>query len=340
MRVLVWLCVLALANAVTAVAPTPMATAAPAPPPEAPAPAIAAEHVDGQIVVRFADSMNDTVKASALSIAGVQPQAVGRAGKAVVMQTEPGQSVEAAIAALRTRAAVLYAEPNYLWRASTVPNDPRVVDQWALRNTGQSVNTIAGTAGDDIHAAQAWDVTTGSADVVVAVVDSGIAYDHPDLAPNMWINPGESGGGRENNGIDDDHNGYVDDWHGWDVVGASRASATDSDNDPRDILGHGTHVAGIIGAAGDNGIGVTGVAWNVRLMPVRVFDGEGVATSADIAEGFTYAGNMGARIVNYSGGGASFSQAVNDAIDAHPNTLYVVAAGNDGRDLDLPGNNM
>ena len=107
----------------------------------------------------------------------------------------------------------------------------------------------------------------------------------------------------------------------------------------RDIHGHGTHVAGTIGAVGDNNIGVTGVAWHVRLMPVRVFDGEGVATSADIAEGFAYAGNMGARIVNYSGGGSTFSQAVQDAIAAHPNTLYVVAAGNDGRDLDAPGNN-
>ena len=198
-------------------------------------------------------------------------------------------------------------DTNYLWRTSVAPDDVRLADQWSLRNTGQSVNGTTGSTDADIDAPEAWDLTTGSAEVVVAVVDSGIAYDHPDLAPNIWTNSGESGGGRETNGIDDDSNGYVDDWHGWDVVGANRASASDSDNDPRDILGHGTHVAGTIGAAGNNGIGVTGVAWNVKLMPVRVFDGEGVATSADIAEGFVYAGRMGARIANYSGGGTTFS---------------------------------
>ncbi|MEO8694220.1 MAG: S8 family serine peptidase, partial [Acidimicrobiales bacterium] len=328
--VLVWICGLALAGVATVVAPVSTAPVDAATPTIA-APVIEAEHVAGQVVVRFADSMSDTAKDSALSIARVEGVPVARAGDAVVLQTEPGQSVESAIAALRTRAAVRYAEPNYLWHTSTVPNDVRLVDQWSLHNTG--------SPGADIDASEAWNLTTGSDSVVVAIVDSGVAYDHPDLAANMWTNPGESGGGRETNHVDDDNNGYVDDFRGWDVVGASRASASDSDNDPRDILGHGTHVAGTIGAVGDNGIGVAGVAWHVRLMPVRVFDGEGVATSADIAEGFSYAANMGARIVNYSGGGATFSQAVQDAISSHPNTLYVVAAGNEMRDLDANGNN-
>ncbi|HUP74942.1 MAG TPA: S8 family serine peptidase [Acidimicrobiales bacterium] len=320
---------------VTASGPVePVLAAAPSP-----VAAIDAEHVEGQVVVRFAASTSDAAKDTALSVAGLETEPVARAGDAVVLQTKPGQSVESALAALRTRAAVRYAEPNYLWRTSTVPNDARLGDQWALRNTGQNVNDWPSTAGVDIDAPAAWDITTGSTDVVVAVIDSGIAYDHPDLAANMWTNPGESGGGRENNGIDDDGNGYVDDYRGWDVVGASRASATDSDNDPRDIHGHGTHVAGIIGAVGDNGIGVAGVAWHVRLMPVRVFDEEGVGTSADIAEGFAYAGKMGARIANYSGGGSTLSEAVHDAIESYPNTLYVVAAGNDGQDLDSDSDN-
>ena len=329
-----WLVAWAVSAVLLTGAPMVPATAsAPIEPPlpvaPSPAAALDADYVEGQVVVRFTESMSEAAKHTALSIAGLEAEPVARAGNAVILQTEPGRSVESAVAALRTRVAVRYAEPNYLWRTNTVPNDARVTDQWSL----------SATSDVDIDAPEAWDVTTGSTDVVVAVVDSGIAYDHPDLAANMYTNPGESGNGRESNHVDDDGNGYVDDHRGWDVVGANRESAADSDNDPRDIQGHGTHVAGTIGAVGDNGIGVAGVAWRVRLMPVRVFDGEGVATSADIAEGFAYAGNMGARIVNYSGGGSTLSLAVQDAIASHPNTLYVVAAGNDGRNLNEPGNN-
>ena len=143
--VLAWFWGLAIATVATVVSPVSAAPAeaVPAAPPAAPAPAIEAEHVAGQIVVRFVDSMSDAAKDSALSIARVESAPVARAGNAVVLQTEPGQSVESAIAALRTRAAVRYAEPNYLWRASTVPNDARLVDQWSLSNTGQTVNFTA-----------------------------------------------------------------------------------------------------------------------------------------------------------------------------------------------------
>src|SRR5213078_4832319 len=118
-----------------------------------------------------------------------------------------------------------------------------------------------------------WDVTTGSPAVTVAIVDTGIAADHPDLAPNMWTNSGETGGGRESNGIDDDHDGYVDDWRGWDWV--------NGDNNPDDDNSHGTHVAGIVAARGDNGIGIAGVSWHSRLMALKTGTAQGFLLNSD-----------------------------------------------------------
>ena len=153
-----------------------------------------------------------------------------------------------------------------LYELDAVPNDPRFPELWGLNNTGQLVNGVFGTADADIDAPEAWNTTTGSASVAVAVVDSGIAYDHPDLAANIWSNPGEIAG----NGVDDDGNRRIDDVRGWDFV--------DSDNSPRDLTGHGTHVAGTIGARGNNGDGVAGVNWNSSLMPVRACNVDGCAT--------------------------------------------------------------
>jgi subtilisin family serine protease len=130
----------------------------------------------------------------------------------------------------------------------------------------------------------------------------------------MWSNPGEIG-----NGLDDDGNGFVDDIRGYDFVGAN-------DEDPRDINGHGSHVAGTIGAVGNNNNGIVGVNWDVSLMAVRVLSAGGFGTDLDIAEGFDYAGDNGARVVNASLGGPGVAQTLQDAIGAHPNTLYVVAS--------------
>jgi subtilisin family serine protease len=173
---------------------------------------------------------------------------------------------------------------------------------------------------------QAWERTTGSTDVKVAVLDGGINFDQPDLAPNVWNNPGESGSGRESNGVDDDGNGYVDDWRGWDFV--------QQDNDPSDNFGHGTHVAGTIAARGDNALGVSGVAWHASLIPVRVLDNTNVGTCTDIAAGLEYAVRAGARIVNMSLGSFLPCQAERDVIDSAPDTLFVAAAMNQGIDVD------
>jgi subtilisin family serine protease len=225
-----------------------------------------------------------------------------------------GSSARTAAAALEREPGVLYAEPNFVYSPDATPNDPFFADLWGL------------TA---IHAPLAWDTTTGNQGVKVAVVDSGIAYDHPDLAPNIWTNPGESGGGKETNGIDDDGDGYLDDVHGWDFV--------QNDNEPLDFFFHGTHVAGTIGAAGNNGTGITGVDWQTSLMALRAGDAaNGELLDSDIISAFVYACAHGARVVNASFGGPEFSQAMLDVIGSPgcANTLFVASAGNDAVDVD------
>jgi subtilisin family serine protease len=289
--------------------------------------------VPDQVIVRFrpgADAAEVRADEGAelerrLPLAGLQ-----------LLDIRDGQSVAAAVRALEEHPEVMYAEPDYIQHVdATVPDDSRFGELWGLHNTGQPVNGTAGLADRDIDAPEAWDLTTGSAGVTVAVVDTGVAMDHPDLAPNLWANAAEAGGAA---GVDDDGNGYVDDVRGWDFVGSCSTgswSAACGENDPSDMQGHGTHVAGTIAARGNDGNGVTGVAWRAKLMPLRVCGPQdsGCPTSA-ILTAFDYAGDMGAQVVNASLGGPSFSQSTKNVIDAHPDTLYVVAAGNDATNND------
>jgi subtilisin family serine protease len=168
-----------------------------------------------------------------------------------------------------------------------------------------------GTSGADISATKAWDITTGSNTIVVAVIDTGVDYTHPDLAANIWTNPGEI----PDNGIDDDGNGYVDDVHGYDFI--------NNDNDPMDDNGHGTHCAGVIGAIGNNGIGIAGVAWKVKIMPLKFLRADGNGDTAASLNAIAYARRMGANVISCSWGGTAKSQALADAI-ASTNILFTV----------------
>jgi uncharacterized repeat protein (TIGR01451 family) len=243
-----------------------------------------------------------------------------------VARVAPEQT-ERALAALNARPDVVYAEPNYLMYGDTAPNDPRYPEMYALHNTGQS----GGVIGADMDAELAWNITTGGSDVVVGVIDTGIDINHNDLQANIWTNAAEI----PNNNIDDDQNGYVDDVHGWDFYNHDK---TVYDSATLDL--HGTHVAGIIGAAGNNGQGVVGVNWNVKIMPLKFLGSAsgGGPTSGAIAA-MSYAIHMQSqgvkiRVLNASWGGSFRSQALLDAL-VTLNTagiLFVTAAGNEGTD--------
>ena len=226
-------------------------------------------------------------------------------------------------AGLRRQPGVLSVEPDCLVHLEQTPNDPSFGQQWDMVNTGQT----GGTPGADINAAAAWNIRTDASAVTVAIVDTGLQLTHPDLAANVWTNPGEIPG----NGIDDDGNGYIDDVHGWDFV--------NNDAIPDDDNGHGTHVAGTIGAIGNNNAGISGVAWSVKLMPLKAFDASGNGSVSAIIAALDYAVANGARVSNHSYGGTSYVQAEYDAFAAAQAAGHVafVAAGNDGEsDDDYP----
>ncbi len=287
-------------------------------------PASQPRSVPGELLVRFDGEAGPAARSAALRAGGVRSSRALPVPGLRLMRLRQGVSVASAVASLRRRPGVLYAQPNHYYTLSAVPNDPRLPEQWGLNNSGQAVQGRAGTPDADIDAPEAWNITKGNPRVAVAVTDSGVAYDHPDLRPNLWHNPGESRSGRETNGRDDDHNGFIDDWQGWDFAAG--------DNDPRDLESHGSHVAGIIGARGNNGTGTTGVNWQVGLMALRVADATGLVTDRAIVQAFDYAARNGARVVNASFVSSADSPVLKDAIRRHPKTLFVAAAGNGGDD--------
>jgi subtilisin family serine protease len=218
------------------------------------------------------------------------------------------------------------ADLNYIIKAQAIPNDALYTKQWALNNINNT----------DINAPEAWDIQHDASNVLVAVIDTGVDYNHPDLAANMWRNPGEIA----NNGIDDDNNGYVDDVYGIKHLIDEYPSNGDdsvSSGNPMDDNGHGTHVAGTIGAVGNNGIGVAGIAWNVKIMAIKILDERGSGSTSAAIAGINYAISKGAHIMNNSWGGGGYSAALQDAIKAARDAgiIFVGAAGNEESNTDI-----
>ena len=237
-----------------------------------------------------------------------------------------GMSTKEAIKRLKTHQAIEYVEPDYRVSIATTPNDPRFGDLWGLNNEGQT----GGVADADIDAPEAWSISTGSRDVVVGVIDTGVDYSHPDLLANAWVNPGEIAG----DGIDNDGNGYVDDVHG--------INAITNSGDPMDDQGHGTHVSGTIGASGNNNEGIVGVNHDVSIAGCKFLDASGSGSTSDAIKCIDYMvglknSGVNLRVLNNSWGGGGYSQALADAITASEDAdiLFVAAAGNDAVDNDV-----
>jgi len=281
---------------------------------------ITIEYAPGELIVWFdtqaelsAQAMEQIYTTAHAKVGAQQIKtlsALGHPGIQLV-QIPAGHSVEQAAQAYLSIGGVKYAEPNYIVKVQKRPDDPDYGFLWGM---------------NAIMAPSAWEFTTGSKEVIVAVVDSGVDYTHKDLKENMWTNPGEI----PNNGIDDDENGFIDDYYGWNFA--------DNNADPMDRNDHGTHVAGTIGAVGNNGVGVAGVNWDVSIMAVKGLGEDGSGYTFDLIASVIYASNMGADIINNSWGGGSPSRALTEAVRMSP-ALIVFAAGNDGTNLDIEPKN-
>jgi subtilisin family serine protease len=311
-----------------------------APPAIPPTPATAFSR--DRVIVQWAPGADRRDKVEARAAADVGFTTILGDPDFQLVTTAPGQTPAGAVAELEADPAVVLAERDGYRTPDAIPNDPLFDQLWGLSNSGTGIGGFsAAVAGDDVGALAAWNRTVGSPAIVIADIDSGYRFEHPDLAPVAWTNPGETA-----NGLDDDANGIVDDLHGADFVGADGESPS-SDGDPTDddliSGGHGVHTAGTIGAAGDDGVGITGVAQDVRIMPLRVCSrfatspvGNRCPFSA-ILSAINYAGAKSARVANMSLGGNAFTQSEVNAIAANPNVLFAISAGNDGADNDGGG---
>ncbi len=241
------------------------------------------------------------------------------------VSVQDGQDLQAALDACAGSSLVEYAEPIYIYSIATAPNDPyynasgtwgqQYDDQWGLKN---------------IQAEKAWNISRGNNNTIVAVIDTGVDYTHPDLNANIWSNPEEIPG----NGLDDDRNGYIDDTIGWDFI--------DDNNDPMDTHGHGTHLSGIVAAVGNNGQGITGVCWQAKIMALKGLTDSGAGASDKLAQAIKYAVDNGARVINLSWGGYGTAKVIKDALEYanNHNCVIVAAAGNNNTNADrfFPGN--
>lgn len=239
----------------------------------------------------------------------------------LVVQRAVVETQKSAIQELSNNPLVEYAEPNLIYRSLKLPNDPDFARQWGLKNSIVSQNSV------DIDIERAWDITTGSEEMIVAIIDSGIDYNRPDLRANIWTNELELNGKP---GVDDDQNGYVDDIYGINPIGDG------SINNPHDNSGHGTHCAGTIGGVGDNGHGITGVNWKVKIMGLKFLRSTGEGTLEAAVKAIDYAVSKGAKVLSNSWGSYESSLALEEAIErAHKaGAIFIAAAGNDGTNND------
>ncbi len=308
-----------------------------------------APHINGEFIVKLKNGVTKSELGSLKSL-GVEVQSdlnVEFGSFYKVKSFADKANTEEILAALNADPAVEYAEPNYIYEivkpikeqtlsdilapvnfeaAYATPNDPKFGQLWGLRNTGNNEPSGgAGVAGADIDALKAWDITTGDRSVKIAVIDTGIDYNHPDLADNMWTNTAEANGRP---GVDDDGNGFIDDIHGYDFA--------NNDGDPMDGNAHGTHCAGTIGAVHNNGVGVAGVMDNVSFVAVKFLTDSGSGSLEGAIKSIDYATKMNVDLMSNSWGGGGRSEALKEAIERAnaAGIVFTAAAGNSGSNND------
>lgn len=269
-----------------------------------------------ELLIRFSPSLSSSDIQDLLEEHSLYEIKSFQDGKIRHVEDYSGRTVPDSLALLKKTPGVFFVEPNLKIQVASTPNDPYFDSLWGMKSQSQ--------AGINIDVLDVWDEITDASSVIVAIIDTGIDYNHEDLAENMWTNPGEIPG----NGLDDDANGYIDDVHGYDFV--------NGDGDPIDDHYHGTHCAGTVGAIGNNGIGVVGVAWNVQIMAVKFLSSSGSGYLSDAIDSIEYAVDNGAKILSNSWGGGGFYTALSNMITYADNhgAIFVVAAGNSGMDID------
>ncbi|HAZ12155.1 MAG: hypothetical protein A2X86_01220 [Bdellovibrionales bacterium GWA2_49_15] len=304
-------------------------------------------HVPGELIIKLKDGVNVSrfTENKGLGAQWSKSYHVGF-GELVHIKVSDKADLGKTISNIASMEGVQYVEPNYIYTVGNpihhnnfvsqgedsplAPNDPRFGQLWGLNNTGNnSPDGSRGVAGADIQAFRAWDISKGDRRVKVAIIDTGIDYNHEDIKANMWTNEAEANGKA---GVDDDKNGYIDDVHGYDFA--------NKDGDPLDGHGHGTHCSGTIGAVHDNGIGVAGVMANVTMVGVKFLTDAGSGTTADAVLAIDYATKLDVDIMSNSWGGGGRSEALFDAIKraSDKGILFVAAAGNSSSDNDQTPN--
>jgi uncharacterized repeat protein (TIGR01451 family) len=279
--------------------------------------------VPGEVLVKIQPGATQEEIAHVEELADADGQRISTLSSGTIWRLHSrSKSVEALTASLRGNSNVVYVEPNYILHLVATPNDTSYGQLWGLKNTGQYVYGMTGTAGSDIDAEAAWNLTTGSASIVVGVIDTGVDYNHPDLAANMWSNPGGKGNAACAAGT-----------HGFNAITMTC--------DPMDDHYHGTHVSGTIGAVGNNGLGVAGVNWTTSIMALKFLGSSGSGTTAGAIAAIEFAvqakiDGVNVRVLSNSWGGGGFSKALLDEINwANENDiLFVAAAGNNGSSND------
>lgn len=272
--------------------------------------------VPGELIVRFKAEVTESGRDGVVKAHGDQTLKEFRRIQVREVKLGGKRSVAQAIREYQRDAQVLYAQPNNIYRAVELdPSDTYFSLLWAMKNTGQSIKGTSGVAGADIEAARAWNAIRGTTNVVVGVVDSGVDYTHPDLAGNVWSNPGGIGGGAAGT-------------HGFNAVASTY--------DPMDDNGHGTHVSGTIGAMGNNGVGVVGVNWTTSIMGLKFLDSSGYGTTANAIAAIDFAvqaklAGVNVRVLNASWGGTGPDPALRDELSqANANDILCVAAAGNG----------